>query len=106
MSTLSMEIAIIRNLANNTIVSVNKQAFKDSFAKRIIISINDITTEQVYNLKIGLRPIKVRDFYVYHYYDSIYIENRDDNDCEKTFFFMKYKIRFNFLNDYDMDNFF
>jgi Leucine-rich repeat (LRR) protein len=96
----------VLNLANNTILSINRHAFIDSFTKRIIISIKNITTEQVYNLKLGLMSIRIRDFYVYHYYDSIYIENRDDNDCVKTFFFMKYKILYNFLNDYDKDNFF
>ena len=40
-----------------------------------------------------------------NFYDSIFIENRFDVDCRKTFYFMRYKIFYNFLNDYDTDNF-
>jgi len=35
----------------------------------------------------------------YQYYNSIYIENRQDIDCFKTFFLIKFKVYYNFIND-------
>ena len=56
----------------------------------------------------SLKPNYVKDHLRLQYYDSIYIENRIDNDCTKTYIyiFMKNsKLFYNFLYHYDRDNF-
>ena len=51
----------------------------------------------MFNLKTSLKPILVKKYLNYEYYDSTYIENRIDIKCEKTFSLIKSKIFYNFL---------
>ena len=37
--------------------------------------------------------------WIYDYYDSVYVENRQDIDCFKMFFLIKFKVYYNFIND-------
>ena len=53
----------------------------------------------------SLKPKKTKSFASLNYYDPVYIENRVDIDCKKTLTFIKSKILYNFLYDFDMNNF-
>ena len=95
------------NLLNNSLVLIHKFGFNNTNCKKIFISISNISVENMINLKIGLNTnaILVKKYLNYEYYDSTYIENRNDIKCEKTFSFIKSKIFYNFLYEYDMINF-
>ena len=48
-------------------------------------------------LNYSLDPKLHHRAYIYEFYESIYIENRIDFDCLKTFFLLKFKIHYNFI---------
>jgi hypothetical protein len=50
-------------------------------------------------LNYSLNPNFVYKHWIYDYYDSIYIENRQDIDCFKMLFLIEFKIFYNFIND-------
>ncbi len=53
----------------------------------------------IHLLKDKLKPNFVYNHWIYDYYDSIYIENRQDIDCFKMLFLIKFKVYYNFIND-------
>jgi len=53
----------------------------------------------IHLLKDKLKPNFVYNHWIYDYYDSIYIENRQDIDCFKMLFLVKFKVYYNFIND-------
>ncbi len=59
----------------------------------------------IHLLKDKLKPNFVYNHWIYDYYDSIYIENRQDIDCFKMLFLIRFKIYYNFINDnYDVND--
>ena len=93
------------NLMGNHLKEIKHNTFNNTNIKRVIVSIKNISIESFCVLKSELKPIKVKQAAFLIYYDPIYIENRVDGDCAKTYFLMKSKILYNFLYDYDMDNY-
>jgi hypothetical protein len=96
----------VLDLLANPLEKLEKNSFNNTTIKRIIVSIGNITAENVCIFKNELKPIQVKQAAHLVYYDPIYIENRVDIDCTKTYLLMKSKILYNFLFDYDMDNYF
>ena len=92
-------------MLKNSINKIDLNAFNNSNSKKIILSIQNISSENICNLKYSLKPTVTKTFDNKIYYDSIYIENRVDLNCEKTLSFMKTKIFYNFLFESDMFNF-
>jgi len=94
-------------LINNTIDTIDPNGFNNTNIQKILLTIPNISNEMISSLINSLKPVmlktggKVNIFF----YDSIYIENRIDLNCEKTFWFMRNKIFYNFFYEYDMINF-
>ena len=88
------------NLLNNSINEIDLNGFRNTNFKEIRLSIQNITIKMIHLLKDKLKPNFVYNHWIYNYYDSIYIENRQDIDCFKMLFLIKYKIFYNFIFDY------
>ena len=58
-----------------------------------------MTVEIMRILNYSLNPNFAYKHWIYDYYDSIYVENRQDIDCFKMFFLIKFKVFYNFIND-------
>jgi hypothetical protein len=54
----------------------------------------------IHLFKDKLKPNLIKNHEIfYQYYNSIYIENRQDIDCFKMLFLIKFKVYYNFIND-------
>jgi len=58
-----------------------------------------MSIEMMRILNYSLNPNFAYNHWIFDYYDSIYVENRQDIDCFKTFFLIKFKVYYNFIND-------
>ena len=83
------------NLLNNSIVKIDSNAFNNSNFKQIKIYIDNISIEIMHIFNNILEPTMVKHNKYYEFYETIYIENRIDIDCEKTLWFMKNNIYYN-----------
>jgi Leucine-rich repeat (LRR) protein len=94
------------SFTNNSILSIiNKYAFNNTFVKNLYLSIDNFTLENIENLKYSLNSIQKKYFLNINYYDSTYIENRNDLDCKNILRFVRKKIFYNLDNDNDFDYF-
>jgi hypothetical protein len=93
------------DLLKNPLKTIDPFGFYDTSIKKIFITMPNISVENMLSLKKSLKPKKVKKYLNYEYYDSIFVENRVDIQCEKTFSLIKSKIFYNFLYEYDMINF-
>ena len=93
------------SLENNYIIDIKSNSFNNSHPKFVFLSIKNITNELIFNLIDSFKFSVIKSFANIQYYDSIFIENRDDIDCNRTFIFLKHKIFYNFLKEYDMIQF-
>ncbi len=96
----------ILDIKSNIIEIIESNAL-DSFGsriKRLLLSMPNISNENIYSLKNSLKPNRVPNHF--KYYSATHIENRVNIDCSKTLYFMKFKILYNFLNEHiDIDDF-
>jgi Leucine-rich repeat (LRR) protein len=90
----------VLNLENNSIKFISSKGFYNSNMKKLVLSISNLSIENIKNLKNSLNPKKIRHYYCYNFYDSIYIENRIDLDCRKTYYLMKQKLFLNYFNEH------
>ena len=90
----------VLNLHNNSISMISENGFSNSNMKKLVLTVSNLSIEDIKSLKNSLDPKKVRHYYCYNYYDSIYIENRVDLDCRKTYYLMKYKLFLNYFNEH------
>ncbi len=88
------------DLLNNPINEIDSNGFNNTNFKEIRLSIPNITIEMIHLFKDKLKPNFAYNHWIYDYYDSIYIENRQDINCYKTLFLIKYKLFYNFIFDY------
>ncbi len=86
-------------LLNNPINEIDLNGFNNTNFKEIRLSIPNITIEMIRVLNNSLKPNFAYKNWIYDYYDSIYIENRQDIDCFKMLFLIEFKIFYNFIND-------
>ena len=95
------------NLMKNSIQFIHTNGFDNTNIKKIIFTINRMSNQMISSLINSLKPItlKTGGKVNIYFYESIYIENRVDLNCEKTFWFMRNKIFYNFFYEYDMINF-
>ncbi len=89
----------IIDLLNNSINEIDLNGFNNTYFKEIRLSIPNMTIEMMRILNYSLNPNFAYKHWVYQYYNSIYIENRQNIDCFKTLFLIKFKIFYNFIND-------
>ena len=89
-------------MENNYIIYIKSNSFNISHPKFVFLSIKNITNELIFNLIDSFKFSVIKSFANIQYYDSIIIENRVDIDCQKTLFFIKYNIFYNFIHEYDM----
>jgi len=68
--------------------------------KKLIINIPNITIDNLRNIKYSLTAKLVKKYYRYIYLNSIYIENRVDIDCVKTYYLMQADLFYNFFNEH------
>ena len=93
-------------LLRNAIVGISRDTFSNSSIRKLYLSNSMLSFENVCRLKSSIILQNTgRSIANISYYKSAYIENRDNVDCVKTLVFMKYKIFYNFLNDFDKTNF-
>ena len=95
------------DLSNNSISLIKQNAFNNSYPKLLKISIKNISFENICNLITSFQSSFqiLKSFTDIEYYNSIFIENREDIDCSKSFYFIKQKLFYNFLNEYDTVDF-
>jgi len=87
------------NLLNNSINEIDSNGFNNTNFKEIRLSIPNMSIEMIKILNYSLNPNLAYKNWIYDYYDSIYVENRQDIDCFKMFFLIKFKVFYNFIND-------
>ena len=90
----------VLNLYNNSIDSIQSNGFFNSTKKKLIIKIPNVSADNLRSLKYSLKPKLVKKYYRYIYFDTIYIENRIDIDCVKTYFLMQSKLFLKFFNEH------
>ena len=98
---------MVLNIKSNTTQLIEPNSF-DFFPNinRLLISMPNISNENIYNIKDSLKARMVRKYVKWKYYSATHIENRIDINCSKTLHFMKLKILYNFLNEYiDINDF-
>jgi len=95
----------ILNIKSNLTQLIEPYSF-DSFPniKRLLISIPNISNENIYSIKNSLKAKQIN--FKRRYYSVTYVENRVNIDCVKTLYFMKFKILYNFLYEHiDVNDF-
>jgi len=88
------------NLTNNSIAKINLNSFNNSNIQRIILTMANLSISNTESLLNSLKVILIKHYYATYIYDSIYIENRIDLDCEKTLWFMRHKLLYNYFNEH------
>ena len=70
------------NLLNNSINEINLNGFNNTNIIQIRLSIPNMSIEMIHLLTDKLKSILIENRQIfYQYYNSIYIENRQDIDC-------------------------
>ncbi len=88
------------------VVKIDSNAFNNSNFKQIKIHIDNISIQIMHILNNSLEPIMIKHNKYYEFYETIYIENRIDINCEKTLWFMKNDIYYNFFFEHtDVNSF-
>jgi hypothetical protein len=82
-----------------TINEIDLNGFNNTYFKEIRLSIPNMSIEMMRILNYSLNPNFAYKHWVYQYYNSIYIENRQNIDCFKMLFLIKFKVYYNFIND-------
>ncbi len=88
------------NLSQNSIININLNSFNNSNIQRIILKMDNLAISNIESLTNSLKVILIKHYYATDIYDTIYIENRIDLDCEKTLWFMRHKLMYNYFNEH------
>jgi len=94
----------ILNIKSNGIQVIEPSSldYFGSNIKRLLITMPNISNENIYSIKNSLKAKTVRKYLHWKYYSATYVENRNDSFkvCVKQLFLMKSKILYNFLNEH------
>jgi Leucine-rich repeat (LRR) protein len=94
------------DLSDNPIIesNIDLNAFNNTNFKELRLTIPNMSIVMIHLLKDQLKPTihhtAIIDYKLYSFYESIFIENRIDNDkeyCMKMMFLIKFKIYYNFI---------
>ena len=88
------------NLTNNPIYKINLNSFNNSNIQRIILTMSNISISNIESLINSLKVVLLKHYYGTNIYDTIYIENRVDLDCENTLWFMRHNLMYNYFNEH------
>ena len=87
------------NLLNNSINEIDSNTFNNSYFKELVLTIPNMSIELMHKLNHSLNPNFKYKSWIFEFHDSIFLENRVDIDCFKVYFFIKFKVFYNFINE-------
>ena len=92
---LDLRLNPIETIESNSFVS-----FKSNL-KKIDFTIQNVSLDTLDIIKNSFKPLMLKSITNLQYYDSIYIENRNDIDCGNILIFLKSKIFYNEHNEHN-----